>query len=339
MINILDLGKDGLERLLCDLGERPYSAPQIFQWIYQKGITDFSEMTNISKGLRKKLSGIASIDYPRLIDRRTSKDGTEKLAYLLFDGGIVESVLMPEDGHWTVCVSTQEGCQMACKFCYTASMGFVRNLGVAEIISQVLYPIKTFALKDITNVVFMGMGEPLLNYNNVINALQIMSDPLGPGISKRRITVSTCGIVPKIFELWHDTKAQLAVSLNAPTDKQRDAIMPINKKYPLGALLDALKNYPLPRRRRITIEYVMLRKINDSIRDAENLANILQGIRAKVNLIPFNPWPGAMFDAPGAEDIVAFQEYLHKRGVTVMVRKGRGNDIMAACGQLAGGNI
>ncbi|MCD6569462.1 MAG: 23S rRNA (adenine(2503)-C(2))-methyltransferase RlmN [Deltaproteobacteria bacterium] len=338
-MNILDLGRDGLEKLLIDLGEKPYRASQIFQWIYQKGITDFSEMSNIEKNLCKRLKSIASINYPLLIDRLISEDGTEKLAYQLLDGSIIESVLIPEDNHWTICVSTQVGCPMGCKFCYTASMGFIRNLNVGEIVSQVLYPIKAFRAKRISNVVFMGMGEPLLNYNNVARAVHIIRNPLGPGISKRRITVSTCGIVPKISKIWHDTGAQLAVSLNAPTDKQRDALMPINKRYPLKALLDTLKNYPLPRRCHITIEYVMLRDINDSIDDAKNLFIILRGIRTKINLIPFNPWPGAIFDAPKTQDVLAFQEYLLARGIAVMVRKEKGRDIMAACGQLAGGNI
>jgi 23S rRNA (adenine2503-C2)-methyltransferase len=226
---------------------------------------------------------------------------------------------------------------MGCKFCCTATLGFKRNLSTGEIVSQVIYPLKHFTDKNITNVVFMGMGEPLLNYENLINAISILRDDLGPSMSRRKITVSTCGIVPAIANLYRDAEVGLAVSLNAPTDEIRSKIMPINKKYPLKELVGALKKYPLPKRSRITIEYVLLKGVNDRIDDAKALLKTLAGTRMKVNLIPFNPWPGAGFEAPAAEDVLAFQNYLRAHHGGVMIRKERGKDIMAACGQLAGG--
>jgi len=336
MINLLDLNQNEIHNLLDD---KPYRSSQVFQWIYKKAITDINQMTNIAKNMRDKLAEKATIVYPELIERQVSKDTTEKYAYRLKDGNIIESVLIPDKGHWTICVSSQVGCSLGCKFCYTGSMGFVRNLMPSEIIAQILYPMRAFPQKNIRNVVFMGMGEPLLNYNTVVRAVQIITDANGPGISTRRVTISSCGIIPGLKTLWSDTQASVAISLNAPTDHKRSAIMPINKKYPLRDLLGVLRQYPLPNRRRITFEYVLLKGVNDSLEDARNLVRILSGIKAKVNLIPFNPWPGAPFQTPEKSAIEAFETYLKSSPLAVMMRRERGQDILAACGQLAGGRL
>ncbi len=337
MLNLLDLGKDGMIKLVTSAGEPAYRADQLFQWTYQKAAGSIDEMTNISKVFRKRLASRVSITYPKILERHVSSDGTEKLALGLRDGIAIECVMIPEDTHWTICVSSQAGCSMGCRFCHTATMGFLRNLEVNEIISQVLIPLREFPARKIRNIVFMGMGEPLLNYDNVVKAINILTDPLGPGISRRRITVSTCGIVTRIPQLWGDTRVGLAISLNAATDEKRNLIMPVNAKYPLARLKDSLMHFPLPRRSRITLEYVLLGGVNDSMDDASKLAKLVKGLRVKVNLIPFNPWPGAPYRAPEDRSIVAFREYLLSRHIATMLRTTRGDDILAACGQLAGG--
>lgn len=334
MVNLLDLDRDGILTLLDD---KPYRGTQVFQWLYQKGIEDIQKMSNLSKELREKLAARSVIAYPRIAAHQVSSDTTEKLAYELADGQIVESVLIPEEDHWTICVSSQVGCAMGCRFCCTATLGFTRNLTPGEIIAQVLIPIKRYPERFFRNIVLMGMGEPLLNYANVVQAVRVMADEEGLDISTRRITISTCGIVPRLDTLWADTHAGLAVSLNAAVDVKRSQLMPINRKYPLNDLLQALRAYPMPPRRRITIEYVMLGGFNDGMSDAKALVKALHGVRAKVNLIPFNPWPGADFDAPESEAVLAFQEYLKERHFSVLIRRERGKDIQAACGQLAGG--
>jgi len=323
--------------LVASEGEPPYRADQIFQWTYQKAVGSIGEMTNVSKTFRKKLMDKACITYPEVLKKNVSSDGTEKLALRLTDGIVIECVMIPEDNHWTICVSSQAGCAMGCRFCHTATMGFLRNLEVSEIVSQVLIPLREFPERKVRNVVFMGMGEPLFNYDNVVKAINILTDPLGPGISRRRITVSTCGIIPGIARLWDDTHVGLALSLNAATDDKRNLIMPVNTRYPLAELKHALMNYPLPRRSRITLEYVLLRDINDSIDDARQLVELSRGLRVKVNLIPFNPWPGAPYRAPEENSVEAFRNYLSSRRIATMLRTKRGDDIMAACGQLAGG--
>ncbi|HDM32538.1 MAG TPA: 23S rRNA (adenine(2503)-C(2))-methyltransferase RlmN [Deltaproteobacteria bacterium] len=337
MINLLDLGKHGMMELVASEGEPPYRADQIFQWTYQKAVGSMDEMTNVSKTFRKKLMDKVRINYPEVLEKNVSSDGTEKLALRLTDGIVIECVMIPEDNHWTICVSSQAGCAMGCRFCHTATMGFLRDLEVSEIVSQVLIPLRDFPERKVRNVVFMGMGEPLLNYDNVVKAINILTDPLGPGISRRRITVSTCGIIPGIARLWDDTHVGLALSLNAATDDKRNLIMPVNTRYPLAELKHALMNYPLPRRSRITLEYVLLRDINDSIDDARQLVGLSSGLRVKVNLIPFNPWPGAPYRAPEENSVEAFRNYLSSRRIATMLRTKRGDDIMAACGQLAGG--
>lgn len=332
-LNLLDCDRQELQARFTD---RSYRGSQIFTWVFGKGICDISQMTNLPKGLRLEIAASAEIAYPKVVDKQVSEDGTEKLVYALDDGCIIESVLIPEKDHWSVCVSSQVGCAMGCRFCFTATLGFTRHLTSGEIVSQVLYPMHAYPDREIRNVVFMGMGEPLLNYDNVIKAANIIIDPDGPQISKRRLTISTCGIAPALRNLAYDTEAGLAVSLNAPDDKTRSLIMPVNKKYPIAELIQALKAYELPNRRRITIEYVLIKGINDSAEHARRLIKVLHGLRAKVNLIPFNPWPGCGLEAPEAKSVEAFEESLKDSPYTVMLRKEKGKDILAACGQLAG---
>jgi len=332
-LNLLDCDR---QELVACFTDKPYRGSQIFTWVFGKGIREISQMTNMPKDLRRQIAASAEIAYPKVVGKQVSEDGTEKLAYELDDGCIIESVLIPEKDHWSVCVSSQVGCAMGCTFCFTATLGFTRHLTSGEIVSQVLLPIHAYPDRRIRNVVFMGMGEPLLNYDNVIKAANIITDPYGPQISKRRLTISTCGIAPALKNLASDTEAGLAISLNAPDDRTRSLIMPINKKYPLAELIQALKAYELPNRRRITIEYVLIKGLNDSAGHARRLIKVLHGLRAKVNLIPFNPWPGCGLEAPDAKCVEAFEESLKDSPYTVMLRKEKGKDILAACGQLAG---
>ena len=334
--NLLGLDRKELAEIIHD---KSFRGEQAFQWLYQKGARQIDEMTNISLPLRKIISEVAYIGYPEISSHQISADGTEKFAYALDDGEIIESVLIPDEENFTICVSSQAGCAMDCDFCCTATLGFTRNLIPAEILVQVLMPIRLYPEKIFRNIVLMGMGEPLLNYENVLKAMLILSDKMGPDFSTRRITISTCGIVPKLANLWQDMGIGIAISLNAATDEKRSAIMPINKKYPLDELKKALLAIELPPRRTITIEYVMLGGFNDTPSDAKALVSFLHGIRSKINLIPFNPWPGAKFEAPSENALIAFQEYLKSRHFTVVIRKERGTDIMAACGQLAGGKV
>ncbi len=332
--NVLDLDRHELRSLFPD---EPYRGDQIFSWVFAKGARDFSGMTTLSKTLRASLTERFTIDYPDRAAGQVSADGTEKIAYRLADGCIVESVLIFEKDHWSVCVSSQVGCAMGCRFCLTARRGFTRNLSAGEIVSQVLHPIRAYPGRRFTNVVFMGMGEPLLNYDAVITAARILTDPLGPGISKRRVTVSTCGIVPGIERFARDTDVSLAVSLNAPDDETRSLLMPVNRTYPLDRLVDALRSFDLPNRRRITVEYVLIKGVNDSPSHARKLVKTLHGVRAKINLIPFNPWPGSDLEAPDGTAVAAFENILRDSPFAVMLRKEKGRDILAACGQLAGG--
>jgi len=335
-LNLLDCDRHDLERLF---REKTYRGDQVFSWVFSKGVREISKMTNLPRELRGEMARSFEIAYPPVVGRQVSSDGTEKLAYRLKDGCIIESVLIPEKDHWSVCISSQVGCAMGCRFCLTATMGFTRNLSPGEIVAQVVYPIHEFPHRQIRNVVFMGMGEPLLNYDSVIRAANVITDPDGPQISKRRVTISTCGIVPALKNLARDTEIGLAVSLNAPDDETRSAIMPVNRKYPLADLLAALREYELPNRRRITVEYVLIKGVNDSPAHARRLVRALHGLRAKVNLIPFNPWPGCTLDAPDPADVAAFEARLKDSPYTVMLRKEKGRDILAACGQLAGGMV
>lgn len=336
MINLLDLDKQDMKSLFTD---KPFRGGQIFNWVFGKAVSHVNEMTNLPRQLREDLSGRVAISYPEVAGSQESVDGTQKIAYRLHDGRIIESVLISEKDHWSICVSSQAGCAMGCRFCYTASMGFIRNLDVSEIVSQVLHPLRAYPQRNFRNIVFMGMGEPLLNYDNVVKAVRILTDVDGPQFSRRRVTISTCGIVPRLKTLAKDTEAALAVSLNASNNSTRQRLMPITRAYPLPVLMDALRSFQLPNRRRITVEYVLIRGVNDSLKDARELIRILHGLKVKVNLIPFNPWPGCEFQAPERSAVLAFEELLKKSPYAVMVRKEKGDDILAACGQLAGGVI
>lgn len=324
-----------LETFIADLGKESYRAAQVMKWIHQ-GLSDsFQGMTNLSKALREELSVRARINRPEIINALRSDDGTSKFLLRLEDGFNIETVLIPGEDHDTLCLSTQVGCAMGCRMCRTSKMGLVRNLTAGEIVSQLLVARKAMPESRITNVVLMGMGEPLANFQETVRAIRILTHPNGPQISWRHLTVSTAGLVPRIRDLGREVRAKLAVSLNGVTDEQRSAIMPINRSYPLSELLEALKDYPLPRRDRITIEYVLINKFNDSDADARQLVRLLNPIRAKVNLIPLNDEAAEDLQAPTPQRVQRFQEILMSRSLMAIVRKSRGRDILAACGQLA----
>ena len=322
-----------LELFLAGKGKERFRATQIFKWIYQLGALSFAEMTNLSKDLRAELEDTAYISdlYPVAVEEGGA--GVRKYLFELEDGESVESVLIPDEGRNTLCISTQVGCAMACEFCLTGSFRLKRNLTTAEIINQ-LCAVKRDA--DIRNIVFMGMGEPLQNLDNLVRSIEIMLEGIGLQLSNRRITVSTCGLVPQMAEFGSRVTVNLAVSLNATTDELRDRIMPINRKYPLKVLLQACRDFPLPSQRKITIEYVMIGGLNDSLEDAKRLLRLISDIPNKVNLIPFNEHAGCSFKAPTRAAIDAFHKYLIDRNVTVITRDSRGGDISAACGQLKG---
>ncbi len=341
-INLLDLDRAGLERFFADIGEKPFRARQVMQWIHQRGVTDFAQMTDLSKALRTRLAECATVDLPEVSVDQRSKDGTRK--WLLHMDGVenaVECVLIPEDKRMTLCISSQVGCSLNCSFCSTAKQGFNRNLSTAEIIGQ-LYLAHHALLADgreggITNVVMMGMGEPLLNYDAVMRALNIMCDDFAYGLSKRRVTISTAGVVPAIRRLHEDTDVSLAVSLHAPDDELRSQLVPLNRKYPIAELLDACRQYVSEHnRRRITFEYVMLKGVNDSLDHARRLVKLLRGIPSKLNLIPFNPYPHALYKCSDQVTIDRFRDFVVGKGIVTVTRKTRGDDIDAACGQLVG---
>lgn len=320
-------------------GLRPGQADALWAALHRKLRSDFAAMPELDRLARERLTAVARLDVLRLESVKRADDGACKLVFQTDDGAAVESVLIPGRERATLCVSSQVGCAMNCQFCLTATMGLARNLLAAEIVDQLILARRQFPDVWISNVVFMGMGEPLLNYDSVIRAANVITDPDGPQISKRRVTISTCGIVPALKDLARDTEIGLAVSLNAPDDETRSAIMPVNRKYPLADLLAALREYELPNRRRITVEYVLIKGVNDSPAHARRLIRALHGLRAKVNLIPFNPWPGCTLEAPDPADVAAFEARLRDSPYTVMLRKEKGRDILAACGQLAGGMV
>lgn len=332
-----------MESFFSGIGEKPFRATQIVKWIHQQGVTEFDAMTNLSKLLRSNLPQQAEIKLPSISHTQTSKDGTRKWLIQLDDSGnSVETVFIPEDSRGTLCISSQIGCPLDCQFCSTAKQGFNRNLNTAEIIAQLWLAMDQLdQFRDnhhqITNVVMMGMGEPLLNFNNVLPALKLMTDDQAYGLAKRRVTVSTAGIVPGIDKLSQECDVALAVSLHASRDELRDQIVPINKKYPLAELLAACRRYAKIRGGdSITFEYVMLNEVNDSPSDARQLARLLHDLPAKINLIPFNPFPGADYSCPERERIDTFRNILVKAGIVTTTRKTRGDDIAAACGQLVG---
>ena len=343
MTNLLNLTLPELEIWLqTELGEPKFRAMQIWQWLWQRMVRDFDSMTNISKDCREKLTAKAVITWPEVVTVEKSQDVTTKFLLRLEDGALVESVLIPSDSRdgvrrWTQCLSSQVGCAMGCRFCYTGTLGFKRNLAVGEIMAQVLLPRKLYPERNIRNIVFMGMGEPMLNFDNVIHSIAAIIDQRGPDFSYRRVTVSTCGVIPGVTRLGRESQVSLAVSLNATTDEQRSQIMPINRKYPLADLMAALRAFELPKRRRITLEYVLLGGFNDSLVDARRLIKLAGGLNAKVNLIPFNAWPGSELKSPEPKNVMAFEQCLMDSPVTVMLRREKGSDILAACGQLAGG--
>jgi 23S rRNA (adenine2503-C2)-methyltransferase len=327
-----------LRRWLEEHGEPAYRFAQIGSWIYARGARGFEEMTNLPRQLRAALS--ASFAFPSLAATRVdrARDGTRKLLFHLDAGGIAESVIIPDPPRLTVCISSQAGCAMGCAFCATARLGLQRNLSADEIVGQVLAAQAHFVPEErLTNIVFMGMGEPLHNYDATIAAIEVLTAPWGCGISPRRITVSTVGLVPQMQRLMRDTAVNLAVSLSAPTDEQRGRLVPLNRKYPIATLLDACRELPIPHRRRITFEYVLLAGVNDSLVDATRLIGLMRGIRCKVNLIPFNPFPDSGFERPSDATVEAFRRHLDAAHVHCTVRQSRGRDVAAACGQLAGG--
>jgi len=339
--NLLDLDREGLAAFFAERGEKPFRANQVMKWIYGYGVTDFSDMTNISKVLRVDLQDCAEIRLPEVASDRLSDDGSRKWLFRLEDGNCIESVFIPEPERSTLCISSQVGCMLNCSFCSTAQQGFNRNLSTAEIISQVLLASRLIGQRPeaprlISNVVLMGMGEPLLNYENVVRAMKLMLDDFGFGLSKRRITLSTAGVIPAIKQLREDCDVSLAVSLHAADDALRNELVPLNRKYPIRELLAACRDYVGEGRRRVTFEYVMLSGVNDSDAHARQLVRCLEGVPAKVNLIPFNPFPDTRYVRSPQQRIDRFFELLNRAGIVTITRKTRGDDIDAACGQLAG---
>lgn len=332
-VDLKNLTLSELEAHLTGKGKERFRAKQVFKWLYQQNATSFAEMTNLSKDFRAELEKTAWISNLEAEAVESSADGTKKYLFRLADGNAVESVLIPDEDRNTLCISSQVGCAMGCEFCLTGTFKLTRNLTTAEIVNQVC------AVKredPVRNIVFMGMGEPLANLQNVIGALRILTDPDGFQFSTRKVTVSTSGLVPEMAELGAAVVANLAVSLNATTDEVRDRIMPINRRYPLKDLIAACKAFPLPSRRWITVEYVMIKGVNDSLDDAKRLVRIISTFPSKVNLIPFNEHEGCGLQTPTQESIDRFHKFLLDKHVTVITRSSRGSDISAACGQLKG---
>ncbi len=336
--HLRDLDAQQVQDLLVSLGERPFRARQVLHWLYKQAAPDIEAMTSLGKDLRRRLARVARLDLSPPLREQLSADGTRKLLFRLADGAAVESVLIPEADHHTLCVSTQVGCRQGCRFCRTAGLGFRRNLSPAEITGQVL---AARGLVDrerpLTNLVFMGMGEPLDNLDNLLVSLEHILGDHGLQMSQRKVTVSTAGLVPALERLGRATPASLAVSLNAPNDRLRERIMPVNRRWPLAELKKALARYPLKPTRRITLEYVLLGGVNDGPEQARELARWVRGLPCKVNLIAFNPHAGAAFQAPSPQSVQRFQRVLMDHHVTALLRASRGADISAACGQLAAG--
>ena len=339
--------QEALVEYVESLNQPAFRARQLMAWLYKPGISGFDEMTDLAKSFRKILADQAYISSFEKIISELSSDGTVKMGFELTDGYLIEAVLIPEEDRNTLCVSSQVGCAMECSFCLTGTMGFVRNLSPAEIVNQVCAA-RDYLLaqpeerltgpRDVTNIVFMGMGEPLNNLANVLTSIAILTEQKGLDFTGRRITVSTCGIVPKMHELGKKSSVNLAVSLHAVDDATRNTLMPINRKYPLADLLEACKTYPLPKRRRIMFEYILLEGINDSLAEAERLAKMLRHIPCKINLLAYNESEGLPYRSPARDKIIAFQNVLRRDHYSVFIRTSRGADIAAACGQLAGRN-
>jgi 23S rRNA (adenine2503-C2)-methyltransferase len=337
-LNIKDLRLEELEAHLVKGKEPAYRARQIWQWLFRKGAVTFAEMTNLSESLRARLAEDFTISRLAVLRQAVSEDGTKKFLFGLADGQSIETVLIPETKRLTLCVSTQVGCGFGCAFCATALLGLKRNLRTSEVLDQILEASRSLARDQrITHVVLMGMGEPLANYAETVKALAVMTDTSwGIGISPRRITLSTVGLVPQIRRLMEETKVNLAISLHAPTDELRGELMPVNRKYSLQQLMECCRSLPIPRRKRITFEYVLLRGVNDSVEDAKALCQMLRDIRCKVNVIPFNPHPGSRYRRPDDSAVERFQQVLQVHDLQINIRRPRGDDIQAACGQLQG---
>ena len=345
--NLVGLSREELEAEMLSVGLEKFRARQLWHWIYHRGSTDFTEMTTLAKPVREKLADAYIVARPTVVKDLKSADGTRKWLLRMPDGQEVESVHIPEEDRGTLCVSSQVGCTLTCRFCHTGTQRLVRNLDSAEIVAQVMlardmlgeWPAPPDG-RMLSNIVMMGMGEPLFNYDNVAKALKIVMDGDGISISKRRITLSTSGVVPMMERCGQELNVNLAVSLHAVTDELRDIIMPINRKYPLRDLMEACRNYPgLSNARRITFEYVMLKGINDTPADARALVKLLEGVPAKINLIPFNEWPGAPYERSTARAIQVFGDIVNNAGYASPVRTPRGEDIMAACGQLKSASL
>ncbi len=358
--NLLGMTQAQLGDYFNSIGEKPFRATQVIKWIYQQGVTDFEQMTNLSKSLRDKLSANACVTPPKVVHRQYSDDGTRKWVFEVTGGSLVETVLIPaddskENGRKTLCISSQVGCALDCSFCSTGKQGFERDLTAAEILGQLWVANASYMTDEydslahvdhslwdnqVTNVVMMGMGEPLLNYTPVVSSMELMLSDHGYGLSKRRVTLSTSGVVPKMYQLAKDIDVALAISLHAPNDELRNELVPINKKYPLSELMAAARNYVFdvnPRHKKhVTIEYVMLKGVNDSDEHAKQLVALLADLPSKVNLIPFNPFPHADYDKSSNNRIHAFSDILSQAGFVCTIRQTRGDDIDAACGQLVG---
>ena len=343
-VTLLGLTQAKLEAFFEELGEKRFRAGQVMKWIHHFGVDDFDDMTNVSKALREKLKARAEIRGPEVVSEDISADGTRKWVVRVASGSCVETVYIPQNGRGTLCVSSQAGCALDCSFCSTGKQGFNSDLTAAEIIGQVWIANKSFGTvpakvdRAVTNVVMMGMGEPLLNFDNVIDSMTLMMDDLGYGISKRKVTLSTSGVVPMIEKLGEVTDVALALSLHAPNDELRNQLVPLNKKYPLSVLLPACNKYiaGLGEKRYLTIEYTLLKDVNDKPEHARELIELLRDTPCKINLIPFNPFPYSGYERPSNNAIRRFQELLHNAGYNVTVRTPRGEDIDAACGQLVG---
>ena len=341
-LNLLDCDRKSLESYFIGMGEKSFRAQQVLKWIYHQGIVDFQSMTNLSKALRENLELNACIRLPKIISEQKSEDGTRNWLVEIDDNNSVEAVFIPENDRGTLCISSQAGCPLDCKFCSTGQQGFNRNLSTSEIIGQVWIANQELNhfesnKRIISNIVFMGMGEPLLNYDNILQAINLLTEDLAFGLARRRITVSTSGIIPEIDRLKKDSNVSLAISLHASNNELRNNIVPINRSYPLRDLLAACKRYTEGRDDEpVTIEYVMLKDVNDSLQDARELVKCLHGIPAKVNLIPFNRFPGTFYTCSDISTINMFRDILINSGIITITRKTRGDDIDAACGQLVG---
>jgi len=341
-VNLLNYDLASLKTYFSESGEAPFRASQILKWIYHQGVTDFARMTNLSKSLRATLIETSTIKLPEIVSEQRSADGTCKWVLRVDQNNAIETVFIPEDDRGTLCISSQVGCPLDCKFCSTAQQGFNRNLTTAEIIGQVWVANRELGhfqhqRRMITNIVFMGMGEPLLNYDNVLKAIHLLTDDIAFGLAKRKVTVSTSGIVPEIDRLSQDTNVSLAISLHAVENPLRDQIVPINRRYHIEDLLSACKRYTMANGdSAVTIEYVMLKDVNDKPEHAHKLVKLLQGIPVKINLIPFNRFPGAHYSCSDPNTINTFRMILINAGLIAITRKTRGDDIDAACGQLVG---